>query len=82
MKNNIDSIYTSNSNEFANAYIEYLVKILISHFKNIGVEYFHVHIDEDNKYSLNIFEKLGFKIKKTLMNSENKQFNLLTLFVK
>jgi ribosomal protein S18 acetylase RimI-like enzyme len=61
---------------------KYLVKILISHFRNIGVEYFHVHIDEDNKYSLNIFEKLGFKIKKTLMNSENKPFNLLTLFVK
>jgi ribosomal protein S18 acetylase RimI-like enzyme len=58
-----------------------LVKLLIDHFRKRGVEYFHVQINEDNGPSMTIFEKIGFKVKKTLKNSENNNFNLLALFV-
>ena len=58
-----------------------LVKILINYFRKIDVEYFHVQINEDNIGSTKIFTDLGFKIRKTLKGGENKNFNLMTLFI-
>ena len=58
-----------------------LVKLLINYFRKIDVEYFQVQINEDNIGSTKIFTDLGFKIRKTLGGEENKNFNLMTLFI-
>ena len=58
-----------------------LVRVLMNHFKKVGVEYFHVQIDEDNEGSNKIFKGQGFTARKNLMADDNNKFNVLTYFV-
>lgn len=59
-----------------------LVKVLMNHYKKKGVDYFHTQVDDDNIGSSRIFEKSGFGVQKTLANSKNKNFKLMTFFYK
>jgi len=58
-----------------------LVRVLMNHFKKVGVEYFHVQINEDNEGSNKIFKGRGFTVRKNLMADDNNKFNVLTYFV-
>jgi ribosomal protein S18 acetylase RimI-like enzyme len=58
-----------------------LVRVLMNHFKKVGVEYFHVQINEDNEGSNRIFKGQGFTVRKNLMADDNNKFNVLTYFV-